>query len=81
MIQKIKNWWAEREHKAQQQRKERINNEVNEDYNCTERNGNLYLMVGSRAVIKFDGTSTVSEVIATIKKARNAQIDFKKNEI
>lgn len=81
MIQEIKEWWANRKAKAQQQRKERISMEVSEDYNITERNGNLYLIVGSRAVAKFDGTSTVTEVIATIRKARNAQIDFKKNEI
>lgn len=81
MIQEIKEWWANRKAKAQQQRKERISMEVSEDYNVTERNGNLYLIVGSRAAAKFDGTSTVTEVIATIRKARNAQIDFKKNEI
>lgn len=81
MIQKIKDWWANYKQKVHQQRKERINNEVNEDYNVTERNGNLYLIVGSHAVAKFDGSSTVTEVIAAIKKARNSQIDFKKNEI
>lgn len=81
MIQKIKNWWAEREVKAQQQRKDRIVEEANEDYNVTERNGNLYLMAGSRAAIKIDGTTTVTEVITMIKEARNAQIDFKKTLI
>lgn len=81
MIQEIKDWWANHKAKVHQQRKERINNEVNEDYNVIERNGNLYLMVGSRAAAKFDGASTVTEVIAAIKKARNSQIEFKKNEI
>lgn len=81
MIQGIKEWWANYKAKAQQQRKERMNIEVSEDYNVTERNGNLYLIVGGRAAAKFDGTSTVTEVIAMIKKARNSQIDFKKNEI
>lgn len=81
MIQEIKEWWANRKTKAQQQRKERINIEVNEDYNVIERHGHLYLVVGSRAAAKFDGATTVSEVIATINKARESQIDFKKNEI
>lgn len=81
MIQEIKEWWANHKVKLRNKEKERINAEVNEDYNVTERNGNLYLIVGSRAAAKFDGTSTVTEVIATIRKARNAQIDFKKNEI
>lgn len=81
MIEEIKNWWAERQAKAQQQRKEHIVEEVNEEYNVTERNGNLYLMVGNRAAVKIEGQTTVTEVISMIKKARNAQIDFKKNEI
>ena len=81
MIQEIKKWWVNCKVKAHQQRKERINMEVNEDYNVTERNGNLYLLVGSRVAVTFDDTSTVADVIATIRKARNAQIDFKKNEI
>lgn len=80
MIEFIKNWINGIKEKEVQNRKERINIEVREDYNVTERNGSLYLIVGNRAVSKIEGTTTVTEVVNMVKKARNAQISFKENE-
>lgn len=75
---KIKAWWNERKAKAIRERKKRINNDVIEYYNVTERHGHLYLIVECRAVAKFDDTATVSDVINALNRARLSQIDFRK---
>jgi hypothetical protein len=54
--------------------------DINTVYQITESEGTLYLVVGSRAVKKFETSITIFDAIEELNAARAAQIHFLKIE-
>lgn len=71
----LKLWNNHRENKEKQQRNEEISS-----FNITERNNNIYIMAGLRAIKIIDQETTAKEIIELLNCCRNAQISYiKKN--
>jgi hypothetical protein len=77
-IEKIKTAFSNYKRSHRQSAIHRLIAEINDIYQLTERDGNLYLVVGSRAVKKFEDAITVDEAIRELEAARNAEISYAK---